>query len=220
MPRITQEEKERNRRRIVEAASVMFRESGADQVGIEQLMQRAGLTRGGFYNHFDSKEALVAEVCRATFGEALGRLARFLEERSGGGERGAGDPAAGGGEPDVETLLAVARLYLSAQHRDELSSACPTATLPLDAARHSAETQQEYANGIRGYLSTFMELFGRAPEARGRSIRLLTSMVGAMVVARAVRAAEPELADEILALGYDTAAHLVSERREEADPEL
>ncbi|MEU1450398.1 TetR/AcrR family transcriptional regulator, partial [Streptomyces mirabilis] len=63
MPRITKQDKARNRQNILEAASRMFRSQGIDAVGIAELMKEAGLTHGGFYNHFASKNDLVVEVC-------------------------------------------------------------------------------------------------------------------------------------------------------------
>lgn len=72
MPRITKEDKARNRQNILEAASRMFRSQGIDAVGIAELMKEAGLTHGGFYNHFASKNDLAVEVCGASYAASLG----------------------------------------------------------------------------------------------------------------------------------------------------
>ncbi|MEU3758863.1 TetR/AcrR family transcriptional regulator [Streptomyces albogriseolus] len=191
MPRITREEKARNRQNIVEAAGRMFRAQGIDAVGIADLMKEAGLTHGGFYNHFASKDDLAAEVCNASFAASLGVLRRAVEE----GDVPAGPP-----------LRRVVEDYLSAEHRDAPDGGCPSASLVIDAGRHTEEVQRSYAAGVEGYLAGFAGEFAREgeggevtpEEARERAVLLLSRMVGAMVLARAVRHVEPELSDEIL----------------------
>ncbi|MET8897769.1 TetR/AcrR family transcriptional regulator [Streptomyces albogriseolus] len=194
MPRITKEEKARNRQNIVEAAGRMFRAQGIDAVGIADLMKEAGLTHGGFYNHFASKDDLAAEVCNASFAASLGVLRQAVEE----GDVPAGPP-----------LRRVVEDYLSAQHRDAPDGGCPSASLVVDAGRHTEAVQRSYAAGVEGYLAGFAGEFAREresgeggevtpEEARERAVLLLSRMVGAMVLARAVRQVEPELSDEIL----------------------
>ncbi|MFZ4190741.1 TetR/AcrR family transcriptional regulator [Streptomyces pseudogriseolus] len=188
MPRITKEEKARNRQNIVEAAGRMFRAQGIDAVGIADLMKEAGLTHGGFYNHFASKDDLAAEVCNASFAASLGVLRQAVEE---------GDAPAG---PPLRRVVAD---YLSAEHRDALDGGCPSASLVVDAGRQSEAVQREYAAGVEGYLAGFTAEFAREAdttpeEARERAVLLLSRMVGAMVLARAVRHVGPELSDEIL----------------------
>ncbi|MEU9154621.1 TetR/AcrR family transcriptional regulator [Streptomyces sp. NPDC048417] len=196
MPRITKEDKARNRQNIVEAAGRMFRSQGIDAVGIAELMKEVGLTHGGFYNHFASKDALAVEVCGASFAASLGGLAHAIED--GAGE--AGTP--------LERVVAG---YLSPAHRDAGDGGCPSASLVVDAGRHSEAVQRAYADGVEGYLTGFTAEFQReaeesgqelAPEkARQRAIRLLSELVGAVVISRAVRNVEPELSDEILQAG-------------------
>ncbi|MCA2202551.1 TetR/AcrR family transcriptional regulator [Streptomyces griseoincarnatus] len=194
MPRITKEEKARNRQNIVEAAGRMFRARGIDAVGIADLMKEAGLTHGGFYNHFASKDDLAAEVCNASFAASLGVLRQAVEE----GDVPAGPP-----------LRRVVEDYLSAEHRDAPDGGCPSASLVIDAGRHTEAVQRSYAAGVEGYLAGFAGEFAREAgegedgevtpeEARERGVLLLSRMVGAMVLARAVRHVEPELSDEIL----------------------
>jgi TetR/AcrR family transcriptional repressor of nem operon len=196
MPRITKEDKARNRRNILEAAGRMFRSRGIDAVGIAELMKEAGLTHGGFYNHFASKDDLVVEVYGASFAASLGGLARNIEDGPGQ----AGSP--------LERVVAG---YLSAAHRDAPDGGCPSASLVTDAGRQSGAVQSAYAEGIEGYLTGFAAEFLReaeekgqelAPgEARHRAVRLFSEMVGALMLARAVRHVEPGLSDEILQTG-------------------
>ncbi|MFC8826618.1 TetR family transcriptional regulator [Streptomyces sp. NPDC057137] len=196
MPRITKEDKARNRQNILEAAGRMFRSQGIDAVGIAELMKEAGLTHGGFYNHFASKNDLAVEVCGAAFAASLGGLARTIED--GPGE--AGSP--------LEQVVAG---YLSTAHRDAQDGGCPSASLVTDAGRQSEAVQSAYAEGVEGYLTGFAAEFLREAEekgqeldpgeARDRAVRLLSEMVGALMLARAVRHVEPELSDEILRAG-------------------
>ena len=200
MPRITKEDKVRNRRNIVDAAARMFRSQGIDAVGIAELMKEAGLTHGGFYNHFASKNELAVEVCGDSFAASLGTLARLTED----GANAEGSP--------LERVLAQ---YLSPAHRDADDGGCPSAALVTDAGRQSEAVQQAYADGVEGYLAGFAAEFRREAreqgqdldpdEARGRAIRLFSELVGAMTIARAVRNVQPGLSDEILRAGREHA---------------
>lgn len=193
MPRITQEEKARNRQHILEAAGRLFRLRGVEAVGIAELMSDAGLTHGGFYNHFASKNELVAAVCAASFNESLDGLAQTVAE--GDGE---------GGPP----LRRVVAEYLSPRHRDAPDGGCPSASLAADAGREDLAVQHAYARGVEGYLIGFAAELSRVAheegrtlepqEARHQAIGLLSEMVGALMLARAVRKAEPALSEEIL----------------------
>jgi TetR/AcrR family transcriptional repressor of nem operon len=193
MPRITGEDKARNRRNIVDAAGRMFRSQGIDGAGIADLMKAAGLTHGGFYNHFASKDALAVEVCDASFGHSLGRLGETIEQ---------------GTDESGTALTRVVADYLSPEHRDAPDGGCPSASLVVDAWRQSDQVQAAYANGVEGYLTGFAAELSRAAssqgaeldadEAREQAMRLLSEMVGSMVLARAVHRAKPALSDEIL----------------------
>jgi TetR/AcrR family transcriptional repressor of nem operon len=200
MPRITKEDKARNRQNIVDAAGRMFRSQGVDAVGIAELMNEAGLTHGGFYNHFASKNELVVEVCGASFAASLGGLARTIED----GPNETGSP-----------LEQVIDGYLSTRHRDAEDGGCPSASLVTDAGRQSEAVQRAYAEGVEGYLSGFGAEFLREAEERGdasdpgearsQAVRLLSELVGAMIIARAVREVEPELSEEFLRTGREHA---------------
>ncbi|MEU9337138.1 TetR family transcriptional regulator [Streptomyces sp. NPDC048290] len=193
MPRITQEEKAHNREIILEAAGRLFRSRGVKAVGIAELMNDAGLTHGGFYNHFASKNELVAEVCAASFLTSLASLAQTVEE----GDREGASP-----------LQRIVTEYLSTRHRDAPDGGCPSSSLAADAARDNAAVQNAYAHGVEGYLTGFAsELLREAHEkgaalepreAHRRAIGLLSEMVGALILARAVGQADPDLSEEIL----------------------
>src|SRR5689334_2017077 len=169
MPRITKQDKARNRQNILEAASHMFRSQGIDAVGIAELMKEAGLTHGGFYNHFASKNDLAVEVCGASYAASLAGLAQTIE---------------GGPGQDGSALERVVAEYLSTAHRDAPSGGCPSASLATDAGRHSEAVQSAYGEGVDGYLTNFAADFLREAgdkghqldpaEARHRAIRLLS----------------------------------------------
>jgi TetR/AcrR family transcriptional repressor of nem operon len=178
---------------LLSTTSWLFRSRGVDAVGIADLMKDAGLTHGGFYNHFPSKEALAVEVFNAAFADSLGRLAGTVRR----GPDGSRSP-----------LERVVDRYLSAAHRDAGDGGCPSASLVTDAWRQSGHVQAANTKGVEGYVTGFAEEITReaaekgenvdSAEARARAIRLLSELVGAMVLARAVHRVQPALSDEIL----------------------
>lgn len=170
--RVTQAKAAESRDRIVAAAARLFRERGIDGVGIDAIMEAAGLTHGGFYRHFRSKEDLVAEAV----GLALP-----------------------GGTAPADDLADYAARYLSAAHRDDPGRGCVMAALGGDAARGGAGVRRRFAELVSAQIARFVPWFGggERPEARARAITGLSAMVGALVLARAVD--DPALSEEILA---------------------
>lgn len=147
----------RTRRTAVQAASRLFRERGIEAVSVGDVMSSLGMTAGGFYRHFESKEALAAEACAEAFaGSALA-------------------------EESAEAML---RGYLSRAHRDAPATGCPLPALASDMPRQPAALRRAYTDGVRRTLARIERL---APGTDARTRRaLLASMVGAMAVARAV----------------------------------
>jgi TetR/AcrR family transcriptional repressor of nem operon len=194
MPRVSQEQKKLNRAKIVSAAGEGFRARGIDAVGLEELMNNAGMTHGGFYNHFSSKEDLALEVLRRGFTDSLNAVG-VIRERHPGSARAA--------------LRDIIDGYMTSFHRDHPESGCASAALAADAGRHGAAAQAEYQRGLDGYISAFTELLLESarqdgtelelPQAREQAITLFSQMVGALVISRAVAEAAPALSDEVLA---------------------
>lgn len=194
MPRITQEQKKLNREKIVQAAGEGFRRHGIDGIGIEELMKAAGMTHGGFYNHFSSKEDLAIEVYRQGFADSLTALAAIRKAHPRSARA---------------ALRDMVDQYVTATHRDHPETGCPSATLAVDAGRHGTPAQAEYRGGLEGYFSAITEMVldrahqsgaeTTAAEAREQAVALFCQMVGALVVSRAVAEADPELSDEVLA---------------------
>ena len=176
-------EKDKTHKRIVAIASKRFREDGLAGVGIAELMKEAGLTVGGFYKHFKSRDALVAEAV----GSALGTWKRQLEA------------AASGGPP--ATYESLVDNYLSETHRNHPETGCPVVALAADIARSDKRTRVLVTRQIRDsieLIATLIRDTGEKHKGTARSRALLTycALVGAIGVARAVL--DEELSREIL----------------------
>jgi TetR/AcrR family transcriptional repressor of nem operon len=187
--RLTKEQTAENRRRIVATAARLFRERGFDGVGVADIMNEAGFTHGGFYNHFASKEALAAEVCASAFVASEETLASALRS---------GKPRA---------LERFVEEYLSGAHRDDPASGCTLVALATDAARQGNEVQSCFAGGVGATLELVAEWLrdagppsyrGDARKSRAFAITLWSELVGAMTLSRSMQSADPKLADEIL----------------------
>lgn len=170
--KVSKEQVRENRARIVEAASVLFRERGYDGVGIAELMSAAGLTHGGFYKHFASKADLLSEAMSCGF--------RRSAESSLGMER--------------EKFIAD---YLSRQHRDAMGKGCVMSTLGTDTARQSESIKATFSAGIERQLSLLADENGAGSATRADLIDTLAHLVGALVLSRACPD-DSTLADEIL----------------------
>lgn len=190
MVRYSKEHKEDTRRRILEAAARAYREEGVSGVGIGELMQSIGLTHGGFYAHFDSKDALVAEACDSVRSPLAQRYFAWAEEAGG-----------------AEGLRRVIRGYVSRQHRDDPGLGCLMPALAADVSRSAPEVRSSFTRSLRGLLDGVARLLRgarRAPAAEpeaedaipDEALVLVSGMVGAVLLARA--ADDPELSDRIL----------------------
>lgn len=175
--KVTKAQARENRERIVETASVLFRERGYDGVGVAELMAAAGFTHGGFYKHFGSKADLMAEAAACSFAQSAAKTA----------------------DADIIDFV---QHYLSRQHRDAPGSGCTMAALCADAARQPESLKETFAIGIEKQLATLAHEDAALSEsaqreARTRRIETLAQVVGAIVLSRACSDASP-LADEIL----------------------
>jgi TetR/AcrR family transcriptional repressor of nem operon len=169
-----------NRQTVINVASRLFRERGFDGIGLKDLMKAAGLTQGAFYKQFASKEDLAVEASKRALESASGRWS---------------DAAAA--NPD-DPLGAVIAFYLSADHREEKMDGCPIVALGSDAARQGPDVKAAFEAGIKAHL----EVLGRfiaetdGEESSGKAMAILTTMVGAVTLSRAVN--DPDLARAIL----------------------
>jgi TetR/AcrR family transcriptional repressor of nem operon len=189
---VSREQAAENRRAIVAAATQLFRERGAEAVGLNELMKHAGFTQGGFYNHFESKAALVAEVLASAMVEGAAELAKNARA------------------PVDESTSALRRYiswYLSQAHRDNIDHGCPVAGFAGDTPRLGAGAQSHFAGGLDDQITILAGLiaesgsFATSAERRTlreRAISLHSEMVGALVLSRSVAQAAPALSNEIL----------------------
>jgi TetR/AcrR family transcriptional repressor of nem operon len=182
--KISKTQSAQNRQDILDAAARLYREHGLAGVGVAEVMRGAGLTHGGLYRHFASKEALASEACARAFDWSVATLGR---ERPGGG------------------LAAFVQAYLSAQHRDHPGEGCPVAALAVDAARTGGALSGVFAKGVERNITRFARMAGAlpadadpTPEQRAQAVATLSTLVGALVLARATAAADPALSDAIL----------------------
>lgn len=172
--------KARTRRKIVQAASRTFRREGMGKAAVGKVMKRAGLTHGGFYAHFQAKDALAAEVFADAF-QALGQLRKVVDEWHAAGRE-----------------HALIRVYLSAWHRDHPDEGCLLAPLAGDLAREPKNVRHAFTEAFERYVDELGRMaFG--PDAAAddpRTVALLASLIGALSLARAVD--DPKLSDRIL----------------------
>jgi AcrR family transcriptional regulator len=188
--RYAKEHKEASRRRIIESAGRRFKRDGIDGSGVAVLMADAGLTNGAFYNHFASKEDLVATSVAAQLREQLERYRTVPPGRDG-----------------VEQMV---REYLSVEHRDNVELGCPSAALLDEIGRCAASTQQVYTEGV---LAIVDDIAARlAPEnpqsARVQTLSLFAMLIGTLQLSRAL--ADRTLADQVLEQGIENAVQLLS----------
>ncbi|MDR3005253.1 MAG: TetR/AcrR family transcriptional regulator [Acidovorax sp.] len=188
-----------NRAGIVDAAARLYREHGLAGVGVADITRDAGLTHGGLYRHFESKDALAREACLHAFDWTITPLAAL-------------DGPHGDGEADPQARLqALVHGYLSSSHRDHPGEGCPAAALAVDAARAGPEMSEVFAQGVEGNIQRFARALRPTqpadvdpqrpltPEERATTIATLATMVGGLVLARATAAGNPALSEEILA---------------------
>jgi TetR/AcrR family transcriptional repressor of nem operon len=187
--RYSSEHKTETRAKVLREAAREIRAKGPENFAITGVMKRAGLTHGGFYAHFPSKDALVAEAVGAMFDDARAH-ARTIAATD--------DPRA--------ALLGYVDFYLSKAHRDARERGCPLPALSGDLARSNPAARGRFAEGVAHLtdrLATALGALG-VPNAKAEASAMLSQLVGAVVLARAVEGAA---SDAVLA---DTRASLVA----------
>ena len=179
-----------NRLAILQAAARLYRERGFTGVGVADITREAGLTHGGLYRHFESKDALAAEASEYAFAWELSELET---------------PGADANTDAGRSLRTGVANYLSPRHRDSVGQGCPVAALAADAARETGAIADAFAQGIGRYMALFAqrrpdgtEAAQVEPEDRVRAISMLSAMVGGLILARATARDLPALSDEIL----------------------
>lgn len=195
--------KRQTRAKITEAARVLFNRHGFTGVTIDMVMEAAGLTRGGFYNHFSSKQALYSEA-----------VASFLHGRGAQWRSEAGvDP----NNPAADMTQRMLKSYLSSEHLEDIDGQCPMIALPSDTARQGAEVSVAYQELLEAMVSLFEQGFGKglgegSGVNRQKALALAAMSVGGMVVAHALPAGE--LAEDVRAAAYAMALTIADDQAE------
>ncbi|ASY63214.1 Transcriptional regulator, TetR family [Sinorhizobium sojae CCBAU 05684] len=191
--RVSRAQAEANREAVINAASRLFREHGFDGIGLKDLMKGAGLTQGGFYKQFDSKDDLAAQASRRAMEQATRRWS-----------------AVAAASPDA--LEALIELYLSMGHREEKSDGCPLVALGADAARQSEEVRAPFQNGIQAHLQILEELMPEAESPNtGKAMAMLSLMVGAVTISRILN--DEEMAERFLNVAADEVRRIAASAR-------
>lgn len=178
--RYGEDHKAETRERVVRAAANAMRRLGPDRVSVADVMSEVGLTHGGFYAHFKSKDALVGAAVEAAFAQSRWRLAQLALH------------------DDPQVLLAgLVDFYVSADHRDHPERGCPIALLSSDIPRQGAPAREAYDAGVHGLIEVIATRLDGGEERLGLAGSLLAEMAGAVALSRAV--SDPELSDRLLA---------------------
>jgi TetR/AcrR family transcriptional regulator, transcriptional repressor for nem operon len=166
--RHSREDKAASHERIVATAAARIRESGTDQPGVAEIMRAAGLTHGGFYKHFASRDELIVEAVEHAMTETESRVHELMAT--------AEDP-----------LAAWADVYLSVEHREDPATGCAVAALGTDIHRVGGPAQEAYRAQVDRYLAHLQQLLeGDDETTRRRATLTLSAMVGALMIARAL----------------------------------
>jgi TetR/AcrR family transcriptional repressor of nem operon len=184
--RYSREHKQETHTRIVKKAAVLLREKGAHGVGVADLMKEAGLTHGGFYAHFDSREALVIEAFAYAMDRSTERWRQIAAQT-----------------PPDKRLAMIVDSYLTAVHRDDPGHGCAVPALGAEIVRESPKTRKAFATKLDQMLDMVAEQMGDVPRktARKQAMAMLATMAGTLLLARI--AGNGELSDEILAAGRE-----------------
>ena len=190
--RYTPQHKSITHNKIVNTASELFRDRSIGGVGVSDLMNRVGLTHGGFYAHFSSKEALAAEAIKAAFDEAWQRRKQVVGEAA----------------PGRKYLTAIEH-YLTTRHRDNSAKGCIAAALASEVAHHPGPIRDAMTEGVKRWIAGVEQMVaedGLDVDAH----TTIATMVGAMVLSRAM--ADPAVADKFISSVRQTLLSLPQQR--------
>jgi len=171
--KVSAEKKAQHREAILAVAGRLLREKGPSGVGVAEVMAGAGMTHGGFYGHFASREGLAAEALTLALSETTDYLTKALSE---------------GG------LDEFAARYLHSAHLDEVARGCPIAATATDIPRQPALIREAFAKGLRDYFDA-----GIPPDGnRAATLARMSALIGTLILARAVASDDRALAEELL----------------------
>jgi TetR/AcrR family transcriptional regulator, transcriptional repressor for nem operon len=184
--RYSREHKLETHARIVKKASVRLREKGAHGIGVADLMKEAGLTHGGFYAHFDSREALVIEAFTHAMDRSTERWRKLAEQT-----------------PPEKRLSMIVNTYLTPLHRDDPGHGCSIPALGAEIARESPKTRRAFSGRLEQMIDTLAAQLPGVPRkaARKQAMAAIATMMGTLVLARV--AGNGDFSDELLDAGRD-----------------
>src|ERR1700726_2654198 len=184
--RYSREHKQETHARIVKKASVRLREKGAHGIGVADLMKEAGLTHGGFYAHFDSREALVIEAFTHAMDRSTERWRKLAEQT-----------------PPEKRLAMIVNTYLTPLHRDDPGHGCSIPALGAEIARESPKTRKAFAAKLEQMIDALAAQIPDVPRkaARKQAMAAIATMMGTLVLARI--AGTGAFSNEILGAGRD-----------------
>ncbi|HEY0235984.1 MAG TPA: TetR/AcrR family transcriptional regulator [Afipia sp.] len=187
--RYSKQHKARTRARIVHGAATSLRKNGPHGVGVADLMKQAGLTHGGFYAHFKSRDALIGEAMIFAM-DGIAAKWRARAERAPAGKK----------------VDAIVNGYLTAQHRDDVGNGCVLPALGTEIARANAKTRKAFAGRLEEMIALVVESRGARPSraARKQAMGTICAMMGALVLARATGG---QLSQDMLLAGRAAALH-------------
>ncbi|MFE7890483.1 TetR/AcrR family transcriptional regulator [Streptomyces sp. NPDC057412] len=174
----SQAEKAATRERVLRVASRRIRKDGVDRPGVAELMQEAGLTHGGFYKHFGSRDDLITQAAAFALAEGTAKMERSARKNTQDARAGLIDA------------------YLAKQHRDGPATGCALVTLGAAAGRGDQQIKQAYEKQVRTYLDLIAGLDEDAEDPQGEAMLTLSALVGAVLISRAV--ADQEFSDDLL----------------------
>jgi len=186
--RYSREHKQETHARIVRKASVRLREKGAHGIGVADLMKEAGLTHGGFYAHFDSREALVIEAFNYAMDRSTEHWRKLAEQT-----------------PPEKRFAVIVESYLTTQHRDNPGHGCAVPTLGPEIAREGAKARKAFAARLDEMIGMIADQLPELPRkaARAQAIAAISTMAGALVLSRI--AGSGEFSEEILGSAREAA---------------
>lgn len=191
--RYGKEHKEETHRKVVEAASRRFRKDGIEATGVVDLMADVGLTHGGFYAHFSSKETLVKEALAAASSKSRERLQREIDKAR---------------EEGRDPLESVVRSYLTALHRDRPDRGCSVAALGSEIARHPRKTREAFTEGLDKTLEIIASTLPASVTAqrKEKAYAIFSTMIGSLQLSRAV--SDPVMSQSVIDAGIAAAIQI------------
>lgn len=186
MPRFVQSRKEASHERILQAATRAIRRSGYAGTGVADIMREAGLTHGGFYAHFASREAMLAEAADRAGAESVSFLEQFASAA-----------------PTKDAYGALLKTYLSRAHVEGAETGCPVAALGSEMHRQAPEVRHAATRRIKDMIGLVARYAPDSdkPDGRRKALATTATMIGALILARAVD--DRQLGDDVLAAALE-----------------